>query len=245
MGFFDDIGLSGRLPNVDISGAVSNSWIYVLIISVIGFILIISVIFILYYRTYNKRIEFYENISGQGYQKIAVRRARVIKVGASGGELLKPFMSNSFFSASSRKMGRNTYWFAKGQDGYWYNILLGDLDSKKAMLDIEPIDRDVRMFHLALDRLANQTYGKQSFMEKYAVHMMLFVFLIVFILGMWFIVGKIGDATEPLAQSTENAVKIQEANDKTLDKLDAIIRSMGYIPQQVNEEPNTGIVPAS
>ncbi len=67
-----------------------------------------------------------------------------------------------YLSAYGRKMGKNTYWYAKAQDGYLYNFLLGDLDAKRAMLDIEPIDRDVRMFHVALDRLSNDTYGKES-----------------------------------------------------------------------------------
>jgi len=65
--------------------------------------------------------------------------------------------------------------------------------------------------------------------------MMMFAFLIVLILGMWFIVGKIGDAVAPLEMSTENAVKIQEANDKTLVKLDNLIRALGGIPDRVGD----------
>ena len=140
-------------------------------------------------------------------------------------------------------MGKNTYWYAKGQDGYWYNILLGDLDSKQAMLDIEPIDRDVRMFHIALDRLSHQTYGKQNLFEKYAIHLLLFVFLIVLILGMWFIVGKIGEAVAPLAQSTELALKIQKSTDATIDKLDNLIRAMGQIPTS-SDSGGSGLAPA-
>ena len=64
------------------------------------------------------------------------------------------------------------------------------------------------------------------------------------ILGMWFIVGKIGDATAPLAASSDNAVKIQEANDRTLNKLDALIRSMGFVPKQVEVEGGSGLEPA-
>ena len=45
---------------------------------------------------------------------------------------------------------------------------------------------------------------------------------------MWFIVGKIGSAVEPLAQSSETALKVQEMNVKITNQLENILRQMGY-----------------
>lgn len=245
MGILGDLGVpETKIPKVDITGFFSNTWIWVLVVVIIGMILIIGIIIMLFFMTYKKKVILFENISGQGYQPVLKTRARIIKLGVGGEELLKTLKGGHYVSAYGRKMGKNTYWYAKGQDGYWYNIVVGDLDSKQAMLDIDPIDRDVRMFHVALDRLSHATYGKTSFMEKYGIHMMLFAFLVVMILGMWFIVGKIGEATEPLALSTENAVKIQEANDRTLSKLDALIRTMGFEPAEVVDDGGSGLVDA-
>jgi len=235
MGVLDDLGVAESIPKIDITGFFSSSWIYIAIIIFVGIILVGLAIFLLFILTYKKKIILFENISGQGYQPVFRSRARIVKLGVGGEEILKTLFGGHFVSAYGRKMGKNTYWYAKGGDGYWYNIILGDLDAKQKILDVEPIDRDVRMFHVALDRLSHQTYGKTSFLEKYGVHMMMFAFLIVLILGMWFIVGKIGDAVEPLAQSTENAIKIQEANDKTLAKLDNLIRALGGIPDRVGD----------
>ncbi len=235
MGILDDLGVGESIPKIDITGFFSASWIYIAIIVVVGIILVGLAIFLLFILTYKKKIILFENISGQGYQPVFRSRARVVKLGVGGEEILKTLFGGHFVSAYGRKMGKNTYWYAKGGDGYWYNIILGDLDAKQKILDVEPIDRDVRMFHVALDRLSHQTYGKTSFLEKYGVHMMMFAFLIVLILGMWFIVGKIGDAVAPLEMSTENAVKIQEANDKTLAKLDNLIRALGGIPDRVGD----------
>jgi hypothetical protein len=243
MSFLNDLGVETAVPTIDITGIASNTWVYVLVIAIVGVILITGVAFLLFFKTYNKKIVLFENISGQGYQPIRKARARTIKLGVGGGELLKTFSGGMFFPTSGRKMGKNTYWYAKGIDGYYYNFLMGDLDDKRLMLDIEPVDTDVRMFHIALDRLSHQTYGKNSFIEKYGVHMILFAFLIVMIMGMWFIVGKIGDATAPLAASTDNAVKIQEANDKTLVKLDSLIRGMGFTPKV--EDGGSGIIPVT
>jgi len=244
----DDLGVpTSSIPKIDIGGFFSNTWVYVIIIVLVGLLLIIGICIFLFFLTYKKKIVLFENIAGQGYQPVLKTRARIIKLGVGGEELLKTLAGGHYVSAYGRKMGKNTYWYCKGQDGYWYNIVLGDLDTKRAMLDIEPIDRDVRMFHVALDRLSHQTYDKTSFMEKYGVHMMLFLFLIVLIFGMWFIVGKIGDATAPLAAAAENTVDIQEANDNTLSKLDSLIRAMGFTPKEL--EPvgvgGSGLEPAT
>ena len=244
MGILDDLGVGGVIPEIDITGIVSSSWIYIFLIVLIGMVLIGGVAIFLFITTYKKKIVLFENISGQGYQPIFKSRARVVKLGIGGEEILKTMYGGHFVSAYGRKMGKNTYWYAKGQDGYWYNVVLGDLDTKQAMLDIEPIDRDVRMFHVALDRLSQSTYGKTSFLEKYGVHMMLFLFLIVLILGMWFIVGKIGDAVAPLSTATDTSLKIQEMNMQITSKLEAVSRALGHEVSNI-ETGGSGLVPAT
>lgn len=231
------------VPSINITGFLSSTWIYVAIIAVIGLLLVVGVAIFLFLLTYNRKIVLFENLSGQGYQPVLKTRARIIKLGNGGEEILKTLWGGHYVSAYGRKMGKNTYWYAKGQDGYWYNFLLGDLDTKRAMLDIEPIDRDVRMFHVALDRLSTQTYGKVGFLEKYAVHMLLFVFLIALIIGMWFIVGKIGQATAPLAQSNEIGLEVAKTNADVTARLDSIARQLGQ--KIIDLEENSGIVPAT
>jgi len=239
MSLLNDLGVEGSIPKVDLTGFVSNTWVWVAVVAIIGFVAIVIVGFLLFFNTYKKKVIIFENISGQGYMPIVKTRARVINLGIGGEEILKTLVGGKFLTAYGRKMGKNTFWFAKGQDGYLYNIILGDLDSKKAMLDIEPIDRDVRMFHVALDRLSNQTYGKNSFLEKYGIHIMLFVFLITLVLGMWFIVGKIGEATAPLAISQETSQQIMESNAQVTSKLEGIVNNLQRI-----QYPVTGIVKA-
>ena len=240
MGILDDLGVGGTLPTLEVTGIFSGTWIYLLLVAIIGVVLISVAIIIFYSLTYNKKIILFENISGQGYQPVLKTKARIIKLGVGGEELLKTQKGGHFVSAYGRKMGKNTYWYAKGQDGYWYNIVLGDLDAKRGMLDIEPIDRDVRLFHVALDRLSHQTYGKTSFMEKYGVHMMLFLFLVVLVIGMWFIVGKIGEAVAPLSKSAELSQSIQETNAEITSRLEQIVNQMGGI--KINTD--TGLEPA-
>jgi hypothetical protein len=242
IGILNDLGVADSVPvvgKIDIGGFFSNTWIYILVVVIVGIILLITITFVLFFRMYNKKIILFENISGQGYQPVLKTRARTVRLGIGGEEILKTFSGGKFITAYGKKMGKNTFWFAKGQDGYWYNIVIGDLDSKRAMLDIDPIDRDVRMFHVALDRLSHQTYGKNSFMEKYGTMVISFIFLLVLVLGMWFIVGKIGDAVAPLAMATEKSLEIQETNSQITSKLVDITKKLG-----MESEASPGLVPA-
>ncbi len=212
------VGFEVPTPDVNITGFISSTWIYVFIVLVFGFIAITTLILVLFFLTYNRKVVFFENISGQGFQPTLKRRARIIKLGLGGEELLK-ILGGDYMTAYGRKMGKNTFWFAKGQDGYWYNFLMGDLDAKMGILDIEPVDKDVRMFHVAKDRLNKETYGKKGFLEKFGIHMLMFAFLIVLILGMWFIIGKIGEATESLSRTAETNVRVAEQTSNTLSAL--------------------------
>lgn len=196
------LGFEIPTPDFNVTGLASDTWFYIAIVFVLGLIIIGGVGFFLYNRTFSRRIVLFENISGLGYQPSLKTRARIVKLGSGGEELLKTQAGGNYVTAYGKKMGKNTYWFAKGQDGYWYNIVLGDLDTKFNMLDIEPVDRDVRMMHVAIDRLSEQTYNKTSFLEKYGAHMIMFLFLIVLVLGMWFIIGQVGNATSSLAESS-------------------------------------------
>lgn len=230
----DIFGANIPTPEIDLTGFLSSSWIYVFFVSVIGLILVVSVALLLFYKTYNRKIVVFENIAGKGYQKSQTTRARIIKLGVGGEELLKTLAGGTYLSAYGRKMGRNLYWYAKGTDGYLYNVTLGDLDTKLNMLDIEPVDRDVKMFRVALDRLSNMTYGKTSFLEKYGVHMMLFLFLIVLMLGMWFIVGKVGEATSALANTAQT-------NEEVVASLNSILTANSNI----QSGGGSGLIPAT
>lgn len=229
-------------PDINITGFLSSTWFYVLIIAFVGLILVIGIALLLFFKTYSRKIVIFENVSGLGYQPSLKTRARIIKLGNGGEELLKTLAGGKYVSAYGRKMGKNTYWYAKGSDGYWYNVVLGDLDTKMAMLDIEPIDRDVRMFHVALDRMSDSQYDKKGFLEKYGIHMMLFVFLITLILGMWFIVGKIGKVTEPLASAVKNNADLTQSNVEISGRLEQITRALGI--KVDTSQGGSGLTPA-
>jgi len=229
------LGATINTPSVDISGFISNSWIYIAIVAVLGFIIIMGIAVLLFFMTYNRKIILFENVSGLGYQPTLRTRARVIKVGTSGVEVLKTLKGGEIISAYGRKMGRNSYWFGKAQDGYWYNSVLGDLDAKLGMLDIEPVDRDVRMFHAARNRLTDANYGeKKGWIEKYAPSMILLLTVIVLMVGFYIMAGKINEGQESTAQAAE-------INKETIELANSVLTKIANI-QRGGE---SGLVPSS
>jgi len=218
------LGFDVGLPDIDVGGFFSSSWVYVVIVAAIGLFLIFIIAILLYFSTYKRKVVVFENVSGLGYQPVLKTRARIIRFGKGGEEILKTLSGGYFISAYGKRMGKNTYWYAKGQDGYWYNIVLGDLDTKLAMLDIEPVDKDVRMFHAALEKLSTETYGGSNFLQKYGVQMMLLVFLLVMIVGFWVIAGKINEGLSAGNAAAEINLRTVELADRVLTKIDSVQR---------------------
>lgn len=228
-------GVEVALPSVDISGFLSSTWIYVAIIAVLGFMFIVGIAVLLFFLTYNKKVILFENVSGLGYQPVLKTRARVIKIGKSGVVVLKTLKGGEIISAYGRRMGKQSYWYAKGEDGYWYNIVLGDLDTKLRILDIEPVNPNIRMFHTARNKLTDSQYGeKRNWVEKYAPSMILLVTVIVLMVGLYIVAGKINEGQQATAEAAEINKETIELANKVLTKI-----------SNIQDGGTSGIVPAT
>ena len=210
-----------NLGSITGSGIGSSVTIIATIILVI-IALMIGVWIYLSSRTFNKKIIVFENIAGQGYQPILKDKARLVKVGDGGEEILYLRKKKAYRTAYGKKMGKNTYWFAIGQDGYWYNILLGDLDAKMGMLDIEPVDRDMRYMHVAIRKNIAERYRKIGFMEKYGSLLINGVFLIIMLVGIWLLVDQIGELVQQATEAQRAGVETLELVKGALGKVEEI-----------------------
>lgn len=196
------------------SGGLWEVYTYMALFFVLCIFVAIGIWLWTQHRLYNKKIIILEN-SGEGFRVVGRDKGRLIKIGDGGEEVLFLKRRKVFRSAYGRKMGKNEYWFSIGQDGYWYNCLLGDLDAKMGMLDIEPIDRDMRYMHVALRKNAQERYNKQNFMDKYGSYIFNGLLIFIFFLGMYFLVDKIGElitsANSVLSASQSSIEPMQQA----------------------------------
>lgn len=215
-------------------GAVSNSVMWIVILVVLVIILSVAAYFIYQRMMFNKEVVVFENVNGKGYVVTFHDKARLVKFGKTGEEVLFLRKKKVYRTAYGRKMGNNTYWFAVGQDGYWYNFVLGDLDTKLEMLDIEPIDRDVRMMYVAMSKNVEDRFNKPSFMEQYGVYIAGGIILLITLASVWFLVSKMSDTltsvqTFDLERSKVDLQIVQELKGIAVS-LDAITRSSGIRP---------------
>ena len=208
-------------------GIISSSVVW--IVATILLVIICGVIFYFMYqwRIYNKTIYIFENLAGKGYILTGLDKARLIKFGKTGEEVLYLRKRKLYRTAYGRKMGTNSYWFAVGQDGYWYNFILGDLDAKREMLDIEPIDRDVRMMYVAMSNNINSRFDKKTFMEQYGTIIFSSIILLIFVIGCYFMLSKIGGIAETLNKGLEESVKLQASNGEIAARIDSMLSGSG------------------
>lgn len=173
-------------------------------------------------RLFNKKIIIWENVGAGHYQQTGQDRARLIKLGDGGEEVLYLKNRKLFRTAYGRKQGKNTYWFAVAQDGYWYNIVLGDLDAKKGMLDIEPVETDLRYMHVALRKNAQERYRKKKFMETYGTLIINGIFLVMMVVAVWLLIDQVGNLIGEATQTVGSVTANNELIIKSLSKVDEI-----------------------
>ena len=206
-------------------GLGATVWALIILIVVILVLGIAAMFMMRKFKTFNKKIIVFENLAGRGYQPVYKDRARLVRLGEGGEELLYLLRKKVYRAAYGRKMGKNTYWFAIGQDGYWYNVVLGDVDAKMGMLDIEPIDRDMRYMHVAIRKNIQDRYRKPSIMEKYGTYIMSGLFIIIMLIGIWFLLDKIGEITAGSAASVEASKSVLQETKKVIVSLDNLLRT--------------------
>lgn len=211
-----------------------NTGFWITVVAIIALVLVSAGILLWIFwfipRTFSKKIEIYENIAGQGYQRTRIDCAKTVKVGNGGEEILYLRKSKCYRTAYGRKIGFNTYAFAVGQDGYWYNFLHGDLDAKMGMLDIEPVDRDLRYMHVAIRKNITERYRKVGVMEKYGTLIIGGISIIIVMVALWLLVSKIGGLITVATQTVEASKPIADALTNAVSKLDNICSASGLRP---------------
>lgn len=228
--------------DINFSGFISNTWWWVLIVVILVVILSIGTGFLLFFRTYNRKIEIYENIAGRGYQRTGIVRARIVKMGNTGGEVLRTWRGN-FLSAYGNKIGTNTYMYVRGPDGYYYNAVHGDFDTKLGILDIEPVDTDVRMFHDAVAKYIGNQYGETNKLAQLIMYGIPVFLLIILLVGGYVLIGKIGEVTSPLAETNKNSAEIVKSNAQITERISLIVERLEG--KQISLDPdvvNTGLI---
>jgi len=96
------------------------------------------------------------------------------------------------------------------------------------MLDIEPIDRDMRYMHVAIRKNIQDRYRKEDNFSKYAPLVLSFVFLIIMIIATWILISKIGDLMMIAQQNIEASKPVADKLTEAISHLSNLCGSSGY-----------------
>lgn len=228
MGALDVV--SGYLPDIGL-GQIGNFIIFGAIALMVLFLLAVGTYFLIMILRFNKKLVYFEDVSGSDdVEPIGRDRGMLVKTGKSGIEILYSRKRKQFLTAYGKRMGKNTYYFAKGPDGYYYNFTLGSLTDGMKKVGIKPTNVNMRYQNEALMEVIKSRYDQTTFWEKYG-GVIAFVALIA-MLGImaYLVLGKFGEVTGGLNQAVETTKLVLEENKRVISALDALEASGGIKP---------------
>ncbi len=210
------------LPSI--TGTLAWFGIALLVFVIMGF----ATYVLMNYLKFNKKIVILEDVQGSDdLEPIGKDRATLVKVGRSGMEVLFLKKRKKYIGAYGKRMGKNTYYFAIGPDGYWYNVTLGSLTQGMKTVKIKPTNVNMRYQNEGLMQTIKDRYDKTTFWEKYG-GMVAFVGLIA-VTGI--MIYLIFDKWIELAGSVNNAIEaaasVQEGTREIIGALDSLKGSGG------------------
>lgn len=218
------------IPSLPSFGGIAGGitiFIYALILAVVAGL--ITYYFVIWSK-YNRKIVIFENLAGQGYVPTGKDKAKLIMIGDAGEQLLYLKKRKLYRTAYGRKIGKNTYAFAIGEDGYWYNFTFGSLDSALGELGISPVDRDMRYMHVAIRRNIRERYDRKNWLKENFGMLIGFAVVIIIVIFLWLIIREYIGALGTITNIMDKAIEVQDGQRAILVALDNILSSGGIRP---------------
>jgi|GEM_PF-1466840 len=142
-------------------------------------------------KVFNKKITVFE-IVGNYWNPIRRDTAKVVKFGKGGFEILQLKKSKVYKIGYGGRVGKDTYYFFIGKDGYWYNGMLSAnlhaIDENGGLIPIVTTNPTMRAQYTALEKQIDDLYKKNAgFLEKYGGWIMAIGFVLVIGVMAWLI----------------------------------------------------------
>jgi len=142
-------------------------------------------------------------------------KCRLIPFGDGGEEVFYLRGLKRYRVAYGKRIGVNQIAWAVGKDGYWYNVELGDLDTKLMEVGVMPVDRDMRYAYASVRKGLEKRYDDKTFMEKWGATIsigLIIIALIIFGVTQYYSNKKSGEFNLEISKNNLEAMKgIKEA----------------------------------
>jgi len=178
-------------------------------------------------RMFNKTIVIFEDVANRGLEPVARDRARLLKIGKEGEQVLYLMKHKVYRVAYGYKMGRNEYWFAIGDDGYWYNFELGELNRELNSVGVTPTSVNMRYAYTSIGQAIKDRYDKPSFWERYGNLIISFMFIAIIGVFAFLIFREFSTIMGGANQALESSAKVMEQAERVLGAIDNLQSSGG------------------
>jgi len=176
MGYFSGAGILKAL-----------GWIFFVILAVGGCVL--AYIIWKNKRIFNKKITVFD-IVGINFVPAIRDKAKTVKIGSGGFEILYLKKLKIFRIAYGGRVGKDTYYFFILPDGYWYNGMLSanmmQIDKTGGLIPVMTTNPMMRSQYTSLEKQIDFLHkAKVGFMEKYGAWVMGISFVLVAGVLLW------------------------------------------------------------
>jgi hypothetical protein len=225
------MAITDYIPKIDFSGY--SSILFIFVVAIVFLILFgIGTYFFVRRLKFNRDITILEDVSGSDdLEPVGKDKAMLVKIGRGGLELLYLRKRKLYRGAYGKRMGKNKYYFAIGQDGYWYNTTLGSLDKGMQKINIRPTAVNMRYQNESLQEIIKARYEQPSFWSKYGAFIINIAFIAFIVVMSYFLFDSFKDAagaSEKAAEVTkETAIQLREI----VGALDSLRSSGGGLSQ--------------
>lgn len=220
----------GTFTNIDFISILG--WIFA------GVLLIGGIIGVwLYYRdkkVFNKKVTVFEIVGGY-YVPAFSDKAKVVKIGTGGFEILFLKKLKCYRIAYGGRVGRDTYYFFIAPDGYWYNGMLGaeiTYDKNGTYIPIRTTNPSMRAQYTSLEKQIDHLHAeKKSFMEKYGGWLFGIIFIVVAGVLLWLMFKEFSAGMAAFKGTTEQMTIL-------VDKINTLIGNV-----EIAKNGGTGLRP--
>jgi len=223
------MAITEYIPEFDLAQMGGVFTIFVLIAL---FLILVGVgtFFLVRYLKFNKKIVILEDVQGSDdLEPIGKDKAMLVKVAKSGMEVLYLRKRKVYKGAYGKRMGKNTYYFAIGPDGYWYNVTLGSLTDGMKKVAIKPTPVNMRYQNEALQEIIKERYDKVTFWQKYGGVVAFTILIVLFGIMAYLMFDKFLETASLTNQNLEIIQQIQETTKQIIGGLDSLKASGGLV----------------
>ncbi len=204
--FLNEINLSGILKGV------GNFALLLIIMAIVGG----GFAFFLYRKKqktlYDQKLHFFEEVSGNMIPTEDLEAAELTVPGTS----IKVFYVKSkdlYLPRGTKKMGKKSYWYAIRNNRELVNFVMKNLNKDMIEAGLDYDHTDMRYAYANLREIIKRNYRDKAtkWWKEYANIIAVVVFVFVFTISFWFLIGKIGGILDKIPALLDRIIALEQA----------------------------------